>query len=415
MLIRVVLLVFVEHSDILTWLVCAVVVAAAGFMLWWQRREQTRLQKELDILESMNRQNVEIDMVLKTMKVATWKIDVPSRTVAFDSDYRDYSDYLSARELPMVEFAKRIAPEDRDRIHQNMLALMEGHSDDYSVQYRVCPFGHDRYVWEESFCMVSEHNEAGEPQTVVGISMSIDNQKKVEQELIEARNKAEESDRLKTAFLANISHEIRTPLNAIVGFSDILPMVEDKEEHAHLISLIQENNQKLLRMIEDIVNISKLESGSQTPNMESFDLNLLLREKAEVHRHQNQNPDVEILTSRDEGPMMIHSDRGRVAEILEQYMLNAVKFTETGSITLGYDQMPANHVRIWVRDTGRGIPAGQQDKIFEHFVKLDEFVPGTGLGLPICRSTAQSIGALVGVDSQEGIGSTFWVEIVNNI
>ena len=414
MLVRDVLLVFVEHSDIFMWVVCAVVMAAAGFMLWWQRREQTRLQKELDILESMNRQNVEIDMVLKTMKVATWKIDVPSRMVTFDSDYRTYSDYLSARELPMADFAKRIAPEDRDWIHQNMLALMEGRSEEYTVRYRVCPLGHDRYVWEESFCMVTEHNEAGEPLTIVGISMSIDDQKRVEQELIEARNKAEESDRLKSAFLANISHEIRTPLNAIVGFSDILPMVENKEEHAHLISLIQENNQKLLRMIEDIVNISKLESGSQAPNMEHFDLNMLLREKSDMYRLKNQNPDVEILADLQGGPMMIYSDRERVAEILEQYMLNAVKFTETGSITLGYDQMPGNHVRIWVRDTGKGIPADQQDNIFEHFVKLDEFVPGTGLGLPICRSTAQSINAWVGVDSQEGIGSTFWVEIINN-
>ena len=200
-------------------------------------------------------------------------------------------------------------------------------------------------------------------------------------------------------------------MNAIVGFSDILPLVDDKEERANIISLIQENNRKLLHMIDDIVNISKLEAGVESVQKEDFDLNQLLQEKVSKHQAENTKPDVDISLSTKDESLIIHTDRYRLSEILEQYLLNAVKFTDNGSVVVGYDLMPGDAVRIWVQDSGKCIPADQCDKIFEHFVKLDNFVPGTGLGLPICRSTAQSIGAKVGVESQEGVGSNFWVEL----
>ena len=399
------------NTDVLVWIVGFVAIVVAGLLLWLQRHDHARLKAEVDMLDSLSKHNIEFDMVPKTMKLATWKIDVASLTVTFDSDYREYSTYAGSGKMSVKEFSMRIAPEDREFIHQCMRDMYEGRRDEYTVQYRYNPVGVDGYVWEESFCMVSQRNEGGEPLTIVGTSMCIDAQKRTEDELTEARNKAEESDRLKSAFLANISHEIRTPLNAIVGFSDILPMVSEEEEREHLLALIQENNHKLLHMIDDLVNISKLEAGIKPPKMEDFNLYMLLKEQADLHKLHHTNPNVEIQVMPCDGQLMLRSDRARVGEILNQYMLNALKFTDKGSVMLGYDMLGHDHIRIWVRDTGKGIPADKCSQIFEQFVKLDDFVPGTGLGLPISRLMAQSMNGQVGVDSQEGEGSTFWVEL----
>ncbi len=408
-----ILLLMKISSDFLMWIIGALIIVAAGLILLWQRREQKHLQEELNLLETMNKQNVEYDLVLKAMKLATWKLDVLSYTVTFDSDYRDSNSYSPASGTDVDDVFNHLVPEDAERTQHSLQQLIEGAIDEIHEEYRMKLPHSDIVYWGETYAMIGKRDDDGQPLEIIGTSRRIDEQKRIEEELTSARNKAEESDRLKSAFLANMSHEIRTPLNAIVGFSDILPMVENKEERVQLISLIQENNHKLLRMINDIVNISKLEAGAQPLHKDVFDLNMLLKEKAEQFRSTNTNADIDIIALVSEKPKQIVSDRTRISEVLEQYMLNAIKFTEKGSITLGYDQMPGDYTRIWVRDTGKGIPTDKQDKIFNHFVKLDEFIPGTGLGLPICRSIAKSMDAHIGVDSQEGSGSTFWIELKN--
>lgn len=402
---------FAVRTDVLLWVIGTAIIVIAAVMLWWQFREERKLKDELNVLHSLNKRNIELDLVLKAMKLATWKADVVARTVTFDSDYREFNNIQPLPDTSVYDVFSHLLPDDREKAIAGMEALIEGTIDEYHLQYRMKEEGSDRLYWGESYAMIGRRGPNGEPLEIIGTTRRIDKQKKIEDELRDARNKAEESDRLKSAFLANISHEIRTPLNAIVGFSDILPLVDDKDERAHLVSLIQENNGKLLRMIDDIVNISKLEAGAESAEKEDFDLNELLQEKVSSHQIRNTKPDIEISLKPMQETLIIHSDRNRLSEIIEQYMLNAVKFTDKGSVVVGYDHMPGNAVRIWVQDTGKGIPADQCEKIFEHFVKLDDFVPGTGLGLPICRSTAQSIGAKVGVDSQEGIGSNFWVEV----
>ena len=242
--------------------------------------------------------------------------------------------------------------------------------------------------------------------------MRIDAQKEIEQALIEARNQAEESDRLKSAFLANITHEVRTPLNAIVGFSDVLPMAQSEEERNELIKLIKQNNAHLLRLFDDMVNISKLEAGNNGEIVkEDFELLPLLQEMVEKYQPVASDNGVAVETDGAAESIIIHTDRDRLKEILNQYMNNAVKFTAAGSIRLGYDKLPSS-LRIWVRDTGKGIPADKcNDRLFERFVKVDDFVAGTGLGLSICRSLADLLGGKVGVESVYQKGSTFWVEI----
>jgi signal transduction histidine kinase len=232
----------------------------------------------------------------------------------------------------------------------------------------------------------------------------------METALVEARNKAEESDRLKSAFIANMSHEIRTPLNAIIGFTSVLPDVQEEAERKELINLIQENNHKLLRIIDDVMNISKIESGKEQLVMSTFELNDILRSVAETYQ-PNAVEGVTISTMFAMGTLNITTDLNRLMEVLNHLMSNATKFTSQGSVILGYDAPADKRVRIWVRDTGKGIAPEHQERVFERFFKVDEYIPGAGLGLSICRTMAYSMGGNVGVESTLGEGSIFWIEI----
>ena len=240
--------------------------------------------------------------------------------------------------------------------------------------------------------------------------MRIDDRKAMEEALVDARNRAEESDRLKSAFLANMSHEIRTPLNAIIGFTSVLPDVEDNEERKMLLNLIHENTQKLLHIVDDVVNISKVETGKLELVMMSFDLNNELTMQADAAT-KDVKPDVTVSTSFANETQYITTDHKCLVEILQHYLSNATKFTDAGSIVVGYDQPNEGRIRIWIKDTGKGIPENLQQRVFERFFKVDEFVPGAGLGLSICQTLAYSLGGKVGVQSVLGEGSTFWVEI----
>jgi len=226
--------------------------------------------------------------------------------------------------------------------------------------------------------------------------------------LVSARNKAEESDRLKTAFLANMGHEIRTPLNAIVGFADLLPVVQGEEERNQLISEIQSNNQKLLHIIDGLVSMSKIEAGAKSLLMARVDLNQLLQQMIDTYQ---PTTDVPITLQCALDKLTIESDRDKLFEIIDNLIQNAVKFTTEGSIRIGYNLMDDNHVHIWVSDTGKGIAVADQQRIFERFIKLDEYIPGTGLGLSVAKSHVQSLGGKMGVESEVGKGSTFWVDL----
>jgi signal transduction histidine kinase len=251
---------------------------------------------------------------------------------------------------------------------------------------------------------VGERDADGNPLKIVGASMRIDNRKDMENALILARNKAEESDRLKSAFLANMGHEIRTPLNAIVGFADLLPVVQNDEDRNQLIQEIQNNNQKLLRIIDGLVSMSEIEAGARSLMLNAVELNSLL---AELQEQYQVSTNVPISLHLPQSEMQIHSDRERLKSIMEHFLSNAIKFTTEGSIALGYDT-EGDQVRLWVSDTGKGIAKADQERIFERFVKIDEYVPGTGLGLPMVKSHVQQLGGTVGVESELGKGSRFW-------
>lgn len=235
---------------------------------------------------------------------------------------------------------------------------------------------------------------------------------KMDKLLKEAKEKAEESNRLKSAFLANMSHEIRTPLNAIVGFSDMISQTDDLEERQEYMKIIAANNDLLLQLIDDILDLSKIEAEAMDFSYSDTDINELLGSICQQMNQKDHSSDVQILFTEKEPECIIVTDRLRLSQVMINFMSNAMKFTQQGSISIGYRVNDAkNEIYFFCQDTGIGIAADKLDQVFDRFVKLNSFVKGTGLGLAICRVIVERLGGTIGVDSKEGEGSCFWFRI----
>ena len=235
---------------------------------------------------------------------------------------------------------------------------------------------------------------------------------KIEQDLREAKNKAEESNRLKSAFLANMSHEIRTPLNAIVGFSDMICQIDDPVEKQEYMKIIIANNELLLQLIDDILDLSKIEAGTMDFSYSVTDVNELMSNICHQMEQKDHSPEVQISFIEKAPTCVINTDRVRLSQVMINLMSNAMKFTERGSISIGYRISEAkDKIYFFCKDTGMGIAADKLELVFERFVKLNVFVKGTGLGLAICRVIVERLGGAIGVDSKEGEGACFWFRI----
>ncbi|NDW11881.1 hybrid sensor histidine kinase/response regulator [Bacteroides sp. 214] len=255
--------------------------------------------------------------------------------------------------------------------------------------------------------------ESSVVQMLNQINTHNDEREKINKELAIAKEKAEDSNRLKSAFLANMSHEIRTPLNAIVGFSSILETTDDPEEKKEYVSIIEKNNQLLLQLIGDILDLSKIEAGTLEFIYSDFNLNDLMSTEESTMRLKQSNPNVDIVFESGLPYCCLNSERNRLTQVLTNFISNAMKFTEKGSIRFGYrmDEKRKGFLYFYVTDTGIGIPKERQKSIFERFVKLHSFAQGTGLGLSICQVIVEQLGGTIGVESEEGVGSTFWFSI----
>lgn len=380
-------------------------------LIFIQRRTGKRLKGELAELAKIRQGNVEYEFILKAMKLSTWQMDPRRRMITFNNDFRGgQDDHIIPPDSSIDSLVDYLASSDAQRVRTAMDDLCEGRTSYYHQQYRVKSANVKGLTyWEESYATIADRDVDGNPIKIVGTTMRIDDRKELEAALIAARNKAEESERLKTAFLANMGHEIRTPLNAIVGFADLLPVVENEEDRNQLIREIQNNNQKLLRIIDGLVSMSKIEAEARNLVKSQTNLVSVLQELAQNYAQVVDNQTVVLATQFPYTELMMTTDVAKLRELVDQLMQNAVKFTLKGSITLGFDLVDGDHVRIWVKDTGKGIADADKERIFERFVKVDEYIPGTGLGLSVAKSHAASLGGTIGVDSRLGEGSTFWV------
>ena len=279
------------------------------------------------------------------------------------------------------------------------------------MEYRVLNDvdGTKRIDWIEAQIAIDSYDENGQPEALIGSSLTITDRKNMEIDLISAKNRAEESNRLKSAFLANMSHEIRTPLNAIVGFSGILASTEEEEEKREYVSIIENNNTLLLQLISDILDLSKIEAGTMDFLYTDFELNRVMEELEQSLRlklSSDKEVTLTLATARPE--CYIHAERNRISQLIINLVTNAIKFTETGNIRFGYEIRENEVLYFYVTDTGCGISEDKQESVFGRFVKLNNFAQGTGLGLSICQTLVQHMGGEIGVHSKPGEGSTFW-------
>ena len=239
----------------------------------------------------------------------------------------------------------------------------------------------------------------------------ISDKKRIEHLMFEVK-RADEANRLKSAFLANMSHEIRTPLNAIVGFSNLLAETDDPVEKQEFIHIISTNNELLLQLINDIIDMAKIESGSLDFTYSQIDINELMEEICSQMILKNKSEAVSISFDEKLPQCLIYTDRNRLMQVMINFLTNALKFTPEGAVSFGYTiEESGKAIRFYVKDTGIGIPQDKKDKIFDRFVKLNTFAQGTGLGLPICAMIAEKFGGSIGVESEEGKGSLFWLSI----
>ena len=301
-------------------------------------------------------------------------------------------------------------PEDRKRFLDFYDEVRDGKRRHFQGEMRIRrPGTKNEWNWVSSNVMVTNYKPEENEIEIIGINYDITELKETEAELIQARDKAEMMDRLKSAFLANMSHEIRTPLNAIVGFSDLLVETEELEERQEYIKIVRENNELLLQLISDILDLSKIEAGTFEFTNGDVDVYLLCEDIVRSMRMKAKE-EVELVLDNHLPVCHVISDRNRIHQVISNFVNNAMKFTSEGSIHVGY-QLKDSELEFYVEDTGIGIEKEQLPHIFERFVKLNTFVHGTGLGLSICQSIVEQLGGRIGVDSEKGKGSRFWFTI----
>ena len=325
---------------------------------------------------------------------------------AQDTWYRNLGEKEGTPMPQVIGVYAHVVPEDQAVLKNFVGEVKTGKATSLRKEVRVCR-ENGKYTWTSINVMVRDYRPQDGIIEMLCINYDITPLKETEQKLIIARDKAEELDRLKSAFLANMSHEIRTPLNAIVGFSSLLAETDSRNERQEYIKIVQENNELLLQLISDILDLSKIEAGTFNFVYTNVDVNETC---AEIIKSMSMkvSKGVELIFEEPFPECYIYTDKNRFTQVISNFINNALKFTQQGSITLGYKQVSHQKIKFYVRDTGMGIPEEKQKSIFERFVKLNTFVQGTGLGLSICKSIVSQMGGEIGVDSTEGVGSCFW-------
>ena len=325
---------------------------------------------------------------------------------AQDTWYRNLGEKEGIPMPQVIGVYAHVVPEDQAVLKNFVGEVKTGKATSLRKEVRVCR-ENGKYTWTSINVMVRDYRPQDGIIEMLCINYDITPLKETEQKLIIARDKAEELDRLKSAFLANMSHEIRTPLNAIVGFSSLLAETDSRNERQEYIKIVQENNELLLQLISDILDLSKIEAGTFNFVYTNVDVNETC---AEIIKSMSMkvSKGVELIFEEPLPECYLYTDKNRFTQVISNFINNALKFTQQGCITLGYEQVSHQKIKFYVRDTGMGIPEEKQKSIFERFVKLNTFVQGTGLGLSICKSIVSQMGGEIGVDSTEGIGSCFW-------
>lgn len=359
---------------------------------------------------------VRLSLMLEAGNVFPWFADIVSGKIeigdelfrAYGVDRKEFHDDF----FRMTTFVASIYPDDRGIFEAIYNSLLAGESCKIGLQLRLDLLNTGVYKWVDLKGVAQEFDERGKVTKVLGFIANIQKRRDDEQALIEAKQRAEESDRLKSAFLANVSHEIRTPLNAIVGFSEVIAHTESECEREEYLDIVKANSNLLLHLINDILDLSRIESGKMEFIDENIQMDELCEELRQMHQMRIKN-DVKIIFERPAASLTIVSDSHRLRQLYSNLISNAIKYTEKGAITFGY-KLKGDMMEGYVRDSGSGIPAEKLNNVFGRFEKLDLLKQGFGLGLSICKSILDKMGGEIWVESELGVGSCFYFLIPCN-
>ena len=359
---------------------------------------------------------VRLSLMLEAGNVFPWFADIVSGKIeigdelfkAYGVDRKEFHDDF----FRMTTFVASIYPDDRGIFEAIYNSLLAGESCKIDLELRLDLLNTGVYKWVDLKGVAQEFDERGKVTKVLGFIADIQKRRDDEQTLIEAKQRAEESDCLKSAFLANVSHEIRTPLNAIVGFSEVIAHTESECEREEYLDIVKANSNLLLHLINDILDLSRIESGKMEFIDENIQMDELCEELRQMHQMRIKN-DVKIIFERPAASLTIVSDSHRLRQLYSNLISNAIKYTEKGAITFGY-KLKGDMMEGYVRDTGSGIPAEKLNNVFGRFEKLELLKQGFGLGLSICKSILDKMGGEIWVESELGVGSCFYFLIPCN-
>ena len=389
---------FDENDQLVFYIVTSRDVTAEREMYLQEHEHERQLQHANDAIRRYDQQ---LSYLLEECKIFVWRYDPKTDLVHFSRKphVAEYTETLN-------EFTNGVPEKNRAGALIQLRDFIAKQKP-FSVIHRYNYTPLQNVPCWFSVSGMPNFDDNGQLIDFFGIARDITQLMSAQEKLRQETERAEDSGKLKSAFLANMTHEIRTPLNAIVGFSDLLPMVDDSNERMEFIRIIRNNCDMLLRLINDILEASSM-GQSLAIEPQEIDLSRTFDDICLSLQQRVQSPDVEFQKDNPYPTFTAVLDAGRLQQLLTNFVTNAVKYTQQGHIRVGYRE-EGDGIYFYCEDTGTGIPLDLQSSVFERFVKLNDFVQGTGLGLSICRAIVKKCGGRIGVKSEgEGHGSTFW-------
>ncbi|MEG0011677.1 MAG: PAS domain-containing protein [Muribaculaceae bacterium] len=376
----------------------------------------TGTHKDITEEHFMNVQLIEskirAELAIKTANLALWEYDVETE---YFTAYNDpVNHYDSSVKITFDTYKKYYDDNMRNIVAPVHEIMQAGKDEDFTIDVRFKTDYDTDWQYCTIFGSALTKDKNGKVSKYAGFRQNNTKWVTLNKQLEMARNEAEKSDKLKSMFLANMSHEIRTPLNAIVGFSGLLKDCTDIDEREEYMNIIETNNELLLKLINDILDLSKIEAGYTELNTEEFDFAPYFDEIASSMQLKCTNPNIKFISENPYISCMVNLDKKRLWQLLTNFVTNAIKYTPKGHIKMGYLSENGG-IKLYVEDTGIGVSKENYKKVFDRFEKLDDFAQGTGLGLSICKAIVETAGGKIDFETEEGKGSTFWAWIPNNI